>query len=229
MKTNYYLHDLVYQRNRLDPNSSGWGNLNGFLKDLELIWHPLCQREVFPQQGKLLELGCGAGLLSIQFAKMGYQVTGIDIAPTAIEWARENAAQAQVSVQFIQGDVLTLTDLVDQSFDIVVDGRCFHCIIGDDRQQFLRSVHRILNIDGVLTLCSMCNPVPDNPHYSKNFDRSSRCLFYTDPETAIRYIGDSDEIIQEVIAAGFRILEVKLVAPTNLEDFTDLQLIARKK
>jgi 2-polyprenyl-3-methyl-5-hydroxy-6-metoxy-1,4-benzoquinol methylase len=229
MKTNYLLHDLVYQRNRLDPNSSGWGSPNGFLEDLELIWHPLHQKEAFPQQGKLLDLGCGAGLLSIEFAKMGYQVTGIDIAPTAIEWAMENAAQANVSVQFIQGDILTLNNLVDQFFDIVVDGRCFHCIIGADRQQFLRSVHRILKVGGILTLCSMCNPLPNHSDYSENFDRSSCCLFYTDQETAIRYIGDSDEIIQEVMSAGFRILEVKLVAPTNPEDFTDLQLIAQKK
>lgn len=229
MKIDYSLHDTAYQRKRLDPDYSGWSKDADSAEDLHRTWHPLRQREPFPQQGRLLELGCGAGHLSIDFAKAGYSVTGIDIAPTAIEWAIENAAQANVSVQFIQDDVLRLANITDESFDIALDGRCFHCIIGSDRQQFLQSAHRILRVGGILTICSMCNQVPDHPYYQEYFDPSSRCLFYTDKKTAVRYIGDSNEIIQEVISAGFRVLDVRLISPRHPEDLADLQLIVEKR
>jgi ubiquinone/menaquinone biosynthesis C-methylase UbiE len=227
MRPNYSLHDIAYQRNRLKPDYSGWGKIDDSVEDL--TWHSLRQREAFPQHGNLLELGCGAGQISIDFAKAGYNVTGIDISPTAIEWAIENAAKENVSVRFIQGDVLRLENIADESFDIALDGHCFHCIIGSDRQQFLQSVYRILKVGGTLTICSMCNQVPDNSHYQEYFDPSSRCLFYTDKKTPVRYIGDSNEIIQEVISAKFRVLDVKLIAPRHPEDLADLQLIAEKK
>lgn len=229
MSTDYSLHDLAYQSKRLKPDYIGWGKRDDSVEDLQLTWHPLRQRGAFPRQGKLLELGCGAGYLSIDFAKAGYSVTGIDISPTAIEWAIENAANANVLVRFLQGDVLGLANIADESFDIALDGRCFHCIIGSDRQQFLQSVYRILKAGGTLTICSMCNQVPNNSYYQEYFEPSSRCLFYTDKKTAIRYIGDSNEIIQEVISAKFRILDVTLVAPRHPEDVAELQLIAEKK
>ncbi|ABW28906.1 methyltransferase, putative [Acaryochloris marina MBIC11017] len=99
----------------------------------------------------MLELGCGAGNLGIAFAQIGYTVAGVDIAPTAISWAVENAAKAKVKVNFLYGDVLTLTEIEDASFDIAVDGRCYHCIIGKDRTQFLHTAHRILKPNGILT------------------------------------------------------------------------------
>jgi ubiquinone/menaquinone biosynthesis C-methylase UbiE len=226
MKTDYPWHDVAYQRKRLDPDYVGWSKSDGLAEDLQLTWQPLMQREAFPKQGNLLELGCGAGNLSVYFSQAGYKTTGIDIAPTAIHWAIENAGKANVEVNFMQGDVLTLLDIVNESFDIALDGRCFHCIIGRDRDRFLRSVHRVLKVGGILIICSMCNQIPDTPYYREHFDPVSRCILYQD--VAIRYIGDSNEILKEVISANFRLLDVKLVPPMHQEDFADLQLIAAK-
>lgn len=48
------------------------------------------------------------------------------------------------------------------------------------------------------------------------------------PNVATRYIGDSNDILQEVMAAGFALVDVKLVPPQHAEDFADVQAIARK-
>jgi hypothetical protein len=72
----------------------------------------------------------------------------------------------------------------------------------------------------------MCNQIPDTPYYREHFDPVSRCILYQD--VAIHYIGDSNEILKEVISANFRLLDVKLVPPMHQEDFADLQLIAAK-
>ena len=45
-----------------------------------------------PKQGKVLEVGCGPGLLAIQMARShGLEVTGLDLDPAMIERARANA------------------------------------------------------------------------------------------------------------------------------------------
>jgi len=160
-------------------------------------------------------------------AQAGYSVTGIDISPTAIDWATENAAKANVNVSFIQGDVLELAEVADASFDIVVDGRCFHCIIGNDRILFLRTAHRTLQYNGVLVINTMCNEVPMTPYWRDYFDSQTRCTVHDG--LATRYVGDSNDILQEVICAGFRVLNVEILPPRDQESLADLQVIAGKR
>ena len=44
-----------------------------------------------PPPARILDLGCGGGWTSIFYARLGYQVTGQDIAPDMIAVARDNA------------------------------------------------------------------------------------------------------------------------------------------
>jgi ribosomal protein L11 methyltransferase len=53
---------------------------------------------------KVLDLGCGSGILAIAAAKLGAEVFGSDIDPLAVEVARENALRNGVSVEFWAGD-----------------------------------------------------------------------------------------------------------------------------
>ncbi|MFA5866904.1 MAG: phage portal protein [Actinomycetota bacterium] len=50
--------------------------------------------------GKLLEIGCGNGRDSIFFARAGFTVTAIDVAPSAIKLAKDNAKEAEVDINF---------------------------------------------------------------------------------------------------------------------------------
>jgi SAM-dependent methyltransferase len=227
MKTNYRLHDDVYQRRRGDPTYMGWIARDQIAEDITQTWQPLITRPAFPSQGNLLDIGCGAGHVSLFLAQQGYEVTGVDIAPTAIAWAKENADAKNLAVTFQVMDVLTLADLADASFDIVLDGRCFHCIIGGDRDRFLQAAHRVLRVGGILTLCSMCNDVPETIRLQGTFDPESRCLMHGD--LATRYIGDSNDILKEVMQAGFTLIDVARIPPKDAEDFADLQVIAEKR
>lgn len=51
-------------------------------------------------QGRALEIGCGEGELSIRLARAGFEVTGCDIAPEAIDEARSRAARGGVEIDF---------------------------------------------------------------------------------------------------------------------------------
>ncbi|NET60380.1 MAG: class I SAM-dependent methyltransferase [Symploca sp. SIO2E6] len=225
MKTDYIGHDKTYQRYRQEANRPGWMAATDLAKVIQQLERILLF-DYFPKQGKLIELGCGAGNISIYLAQKGYEVSGVDIAPTAIDWAIENANQAQVQVDFLVGDVLHLEEIADESFDIVMDGFCFHCIIGDDRGKFLQTAHRLLKLDGRLCIRTMCNQVPDTQYYREHFDPQTRCTMHGD--LATRYIGLSNDLIMEVIQAGFKVLQLEISPPLAQDGVEGLLLVAAK-
>lgn len=60
-------------------------------------------------KGKLLDVGCGPGTFSQEFARLGWQVTGIDIAEDMIEIAHSGARANSQSVRFLVDDATKLT------------------------------------------------------------------------------------------------------------------------
>ena len=66
----------------------------------------------------LLEVGCGAGLLSVLAAKRGARVTALDINATAVECTSANARRNGVVVEAIVSDLFDA--LAPRPFDIVV-------------------------------------------------------------------------------------------------------------
>ena len=68
---------------------------------------------------KVLDVACGTGNLSLPAARLGANVTGIDIAPNLIEQARANAAREGLKAQFDEGDAEALP-YPDASFDATV-------------------------------------------------------------------------------------------------------------
>src|SRR5574341_875305 len=55
---------------------------------------------------RVVELGCGTGVNAVYLASQGFEVTAIDIAPTALRAAEERARKAGVQVRWIEADVL---------------------------------------------------------------------------------------------------------------------------
>ncbi|MGE2724391.1 class I SAM-dependent methyltransferase [Mycolicibacterium pulveris] len=55
--------------------------------------------DIFPAEGRALDLACGPGLASVWLARRGMQVWGVDVSPTAIDQARDLAARSGVGVR----------------------------------------------------------------------------------------------------------------------------------
>jgi len=73
--------------------------------------------------GKMLDVGCGAGNLSIALSKKGWRTTGIDISPKAISAGNKAALKQKVEVTFIVDDASTwqpddLYDLITCNFGV---------------------------------------------------------------------------------------------------------------
>lgn len=62
----------------------------------------------FDKSLRILDVGCGTGRHSIELAKRGYHMTGIDLSESQLARAREKAAEEQVSVEFLRHDARKL-------------------------------------------------------------------------------------------------------------------------
>jgi release factor glutamine methyltransferase len=67
--------------------------------------------------GRLLEIGCGTGIVGLSYAESGTKVTLIDISRNAVRCARENAATNGISVDIIR---TSLFDGVRGKFDYCI-------------------------------------------------------------------------------------------------------------
>ncbi|MGH7268244.1 MAG: class I SAM-dependent methyltransferase [Candidatus Rokuibacteriota bacterium] len=68
---------------------------------------------------RVLDVACGTGVVAVTAGRRGAHVTGLDLTPELLQRARENAAVAEVQVEWHEGDVESLP-FGDGVFDAVV-------------------------------------------------------------------------------------------------------------
>ena len=128
---------------------------------------------------RVLDLGCGTGRASAVLAQQGAHVIGLDPSAELVTAARRHASQAQVKVEFHQGDLADLAFMRADSVDLVFSAWA----IGGapDLNRVFRQVHRVLK-QGTPFVFSMSHPAydiiddehPDQPLQIRRsyFDRS---------------------------------------------------------
>lgn len=90
---------------------------------------------------RVVELGCGTGTDAVYLAGKGFDVTAVDIAPTALALAEKKACKADVKVRWLLADVLRLPEL--KPFDFLYDRGCYHAIRRDFPEQYVAGVRRL--------------------------------------------------------------------------------------
>ncbi len=71
-----------------------------------------------PASARILDLGCGPGFYAHRLAKRGFHCTGVDFSPASIEWARQQAQDAHLNIDYVQQDIRTFRP--QQSFDFIM-------------------------------------------------------------------------------------------------------------
>lgn len=108
-----------------------------------------------PKGSKVLDLACGTGRHSIQFAKKDYDVTGLDFTSGFIKTARQSAHRHKVKAHFVCGDMKNLKPHFGANeFDLVVslfNSFGYFKVRGNDLKM-LKEVFRVLKPGGRLVI-----------------------------------------------------------------------------
>jgi SAM-dependent methyltransferase len=116
----------------------------------------LLAREQAPRQrpyGSALDLGCGTGRWSIELARRGWQVVGVDVVAKAIRGARQRAQDEGVDVTFVEGDVTALNDAdIGTGFSFVLDIECFNHLDDEQRASVGRGVNAVTTSDATMLM-----------------------------------------------------------------------------
>jgi SAM-dependent methyltransferase len=113
---NHRIHDLEISRH--PPGSPG------FFADLDeyhfdKLHHLLRLVDFEGQRGRaVLDVGCGAGVDLVRFARAGARATGVDIAPAAVDLARRNFEIQELEAELLAADGEALP-FADATFDLV--------------------------------------------------------------------------------------------------------------
>jgi ubiquinone/menaquinone biosynthesis C-methylase UbiE len=124
----------------------------------DLLWirHDAILRIVeswgLPRGSRMLDLGCGPGLMTRELAKMGYTGVGVDASPAMIEHCTEQARAGGISDTWTYqvGDVEAVP-LPEGSFDGAICSGVIDYLPADDK--LLAEAARVLKPEGRFLLC----------------------------------------------------------------------------
>ncbi len=101
---------------------------------------------------RILEVAPGPGYLSIELAKMGFDVTGVELSPDFIKIEKNNAKEANVLVDFKEGNASNLP-CDDNTFDFIVCSTAFKNFM--DPVKALSEMYRVLKPGGTSLIIDM--------------------------------------------------------------------------
>lgn len=194
---------------------------DGFVKKSSIIHGvgfgallPLCD-----PSGRVLDLGCGQGILARELARRGNSVVGVDVAERLLAFARREEAREPLGITYQHADAASLAGFADASFDGVATSLTFTDL--DDLQGVMRAVARVLVPGGWFAFASV-HPCFEPPHATtvKAHDRVAKQVnaYFeeghwrsrnTDSLIGIRYHRRVSTILNCVIDSGLRIERIE--------------------
>lgn len=115
---------------KINSNKEAWSKLSKdhyntfrklFSEGKKYSLNSYIQKEIGDIQGKkLIHLQCNTGADSIKLAQMGAKVTGVDLVPENIFYAKKLASDLNIKdIRFIESDIMTLSEIHNDKYDIV--------------------------------------------------------------------------------------------------------------
>ena len=160
---------------------------------------------------RTVDLGCGTGTHAIRMAERGFNVTGIDISPRAVELAKANTLKSGVQCRFLtadltetepfSGDTVEFQSSENDAFDFAYEWEVLHHILPKNRKTYVENVHRMLK-DGALYLSVSFH------REDQNF--GGRGKVRTTPLGTVLYFSTPAEL-ERLFGSTFMILEQKLI------------------
>lgn len=123
-----------------------WSDKNALLDQLPIKFNYFITKIDNPNGLKILDIGCGGGLLAEEFAKQGAIVTGVDASENAIKTAKDHAQQNKLDINYIVGKAEKLP--INERYDIVSCTDVFEHV--EDLEKCISEISRVLKPNGIL-------------------------------------------------------------------------------
>ena len=101
---------------------------------------------------KLLDIGCGGGLLSEPMAKLGANVIGLDVVEKNIKTASTHAKNQGLKIKYIHSTVEKISEK-DEKFDVILNMEVIEHV--SDVNLFINSCNKILAPNGIMIFASL--------------------------------------------------------------------------
>ncbi|WP_333807677.1 bifunctional 2-polyprenyl-6-hydroxyphenol methylase/3-demethylubiquinol 3-O-methyltransferase UbiG [Phenylobacterium sp.] len=102
---------------------------------------------------RLLDIGCGGGLLSEPMSRLGFDVTGVDASERNIGTARTHAKQTSVPVTYLCSTAEALEAEGIAPFDVILNMEVIEHVA--DPGEFLRTCGRLLAPGGLMIVATL--------------------------------------------------------------------------
>ncbi len=100
---------------------------------------------------KLLDIGCGGGLLSEPMSKLGAEVTGIDASDKNIKVAKLHSKMSKLEINYICSSPERLN--VNEKFDVILNMEIVEHV--EDIDFFLKSCSKLLKKKGIMFIATI--------------------------------------------------------------------------
>ena len=164
---------------------------------------------------RVLDLGCGDGTTAIPSAQTGADVLGVDIASNLVAAGNARAAELGLgNIRFQEGDASALTDLADDSFDLVVS--IFGAMFAPRAHDVAAEMVRVTRPGGRIV---MGNWIPGDPTLIAQVLKVSAAYAPPPPEGFVSPVlwGKEEEVRARFAAAG--VPEASIAASRELYTF----------
>jgi 2-polyprenyl-3-methyl-5-hydroxy-6-metoxy-1,4-benzoquinol methylase len=110
----------------------------------------------FNKSQKIIDIGCGTGRHSIELAKRGYKVTGIDLSESQLARAKEKAKAQNLQIDFQKHDARNLTFKNEYDLAIILCEGAFSLMETDEMNyEILRNATNSLKAAGKLIFTTL--------------------------------------------------------------------------
>mgnify|MGYP001296815724 CR=1 FL=1 len=162
---------------RFDSQAGQWWDPDGPMKPLHLFTPvrveyilaiarrtgltPEQSDHLLPLDGrKVLDVGCGGGLLAEPLCRLGAKITAIDASHGAIDAAKTHAKSQGLSITYQNMAIETLANdpAMQAKFDLIYASEIIEHV--HNRHQFLQSIRLLLKTDGVIIFTTINRTLP---------------------------------------------------------------------
>ncbi|MCX8642389.1 MULTISPECIES: bifunctional 2-polyprenyl-6-hydroxyphenol methylase/3-demethylubiquinol 3-O-methyltransferase UbiG [unclassified Gilliamella] len=217
----------INEINKFSQMAAQWWDPNGKCKPLHII-NPLRVDYVKQKCGSLeqknvLDVGCGGGILSESLAKLGANVTAIDLADESLQVAKCHAQQSGLSITYLKQTVEEHADQKSDYYDMITCMELLEHV--PDPFSIINACAKLLKPGGKLFLSTInrnykaklmliygaeyiARLVPKGTHDANKFIRPSELMLWVE---------QSGLVVKDIIGMEYHLLKNQFTLGSNVD------------